>query len=299
MIDFGVLPCKEYSGYVRGFYKNSSSKHLGVDIAPYEKPSQDGKTDNIAWDDGKVIRVWTGSAGGDWGNCLIIEHTYTNYKRWSGYFHFDKIYVKTGQTVKLGQALGKRGNTGKSSGEHLHFQLTKELPLGETYGDSKFNSYAIDPMPLIFYDKRYNLNLSSYFKGVLKPLPLYPTPVARNKDKKQVEVLIDYLYMRSSANGEKYNKYCKAGLYDILAEQVAGNYKWYLISESNDYQFWIASGGNRTKDIPAENELEALREANKELKATINKTQKELSEALKLIQTRDEQLARIKTITNE
>lgn len=299
MKDFGVLPCKEYSGYVRGWINTKELKHRGVDIAPFEKPKQNDKTDNIAWDDGKVIRIWTGKDGGDWGNCLIIEHIYNGYKRWSGYFHFDKIYVSVGQKVKLGQSLGKRGNTGLSSGEHLHFQLTKELSLNEVYGDSKFNNYAIDPMPYIYFDKRYNMELSPYFKEVLKPLPLYPTPVERNKDKKQVEVLIDYLFMRATPNGDKYNKYCTMGVYDILSEQDAGNYRWYLISESNGYQFWIASGGDRTKDLPIEDELEALREENKELKATILEIEKNLVEATERADTKQKQLDEIKVIASK
>lgn len=291
MIDFGVLPCKEYSGWVRGFYINTKdgTRHLGIDIAPFEKPKQNDKTDNIAWSDGKVIKVWTGKDGGDWGNCLIIEHTYIDYKRWTGYFHFDKIYVKVGQSVKLGQELGKRGNTGKSSGEHLHFQITDKLPLNETYGDSKFNKYAIDPLPFIFYDKKFNIELSPYFKEILKPLPLYPAPVERNKSKKQVEVLINYLYMRATPNGEKYSKYCTMGVYDVLAEQDAGNYRWYLISESNGYQFWIASGGDRTKDLPVDDDVE-------ELKKQLNNMTAKCKELENKLATEQGKIAQIKDI---
>lgn len=288
MNDFGVLPCREYSGYVRGWINTKELKHRGVDIAPFEKPTQNGLTDNIAWDTGKVIRVWIGKDGGDWGNCLIIEHTYIGYKRWTGYFHFEKIYVKVGQIVEQGQALGKRGNTGKSNGEHLHFQITKPLPLSETYGDTKFNNYAVDPMPFIFYDKRFNVELSPYFKEVLKPLPLYPVPVERNAKKKQVKVQIDYLYIRSTPNGEKYNNYCTAGIYDVLAEQDAGNYRWYLISESNGYQFWVASGGDRTKDLPVDDDVEELKKQLNNMTAKCKELENKLAnEQGKIAQIKD------------
>lgn len=40
------------------------------------------------------------------------------------YAHLDKINVKEGQEVKPGDVIGLEGNTGWSTGDHLHFQIS-------------------------------------------------------------------------------------------------------------------------------------------------------------------------------
>jgi lysostaphin len=66
--------------------------------------------------DGKVTLV-----GNDYtllGNCVILNHG----EGLAGlYLHMSSISVKSGQSVKKGQVLGKVGNTGASTGPHLHY----------------------------------------------------------------------------------------------------------------------------------------------------------------------------------
>lgn len=54
------------------------------------------------------------------GNYIIIEHN-NGYK--TVYMHLSKRHVKKGQKVKLGQLIAKSGNTGRTSGPHLHYEV--------------------------------------------------------------------------------------------------------------------------------------------------------------------------------
>lgn len=54
------------------------------------------------------------------GNYVMIDHGYGVY---SGYAHFSQIHVTRGQTIAEGQILGMSGNTGRSSGPHLHWEM--------------------------------------------------------------------------------------------------------------------------------------------------------------------------------
>jgi len=58
---------------------------------------------------------------GNYGNYVIIHHTPNEL--YSRYDHLAEIYVKSGQAIKLGQPIGKMGNTGRSDGAHLDFKI--------------------------------------------------------------------------------------------------------------------------------------------------------------------------------
>ncbi len=55
------------------------------------------------------------------GNHVIVDHGHGIF---TGYSHMSQIHVTRGQTVTQGQILGLSGNTGRSSGPHLHWEVT-------------------------------------------------------------------------------------------------------------------------------------------------------------------------------
>ncbi|MGW8883264.1 M23 family metallopeptidase [Streptomyces sp. NPDC055749] len=71
---------------------------------------------------GTVVKAGP-NGGGDgpaYGNAVVIKHSNGKY---SQYAHLSKINVKIGQSVKTGQKIALSGNTGNSSGPHLHFEI--------------------------------------------------------------------------------------------------------------------------------------------------------------------------------
>jgi len=86
--------------------------HYGMDF------SANIGTPVYATADGVVSRADNKSRG--FGNHIRIEHGF-NYK--TLYAHLSKILVRPGQKVKRGTLIGLVGNTGKSVGPHLHYEV--------------------------------------------------------------------------------------------------------------------------------------------------------------------------------
>jgi murein DD-endopeptidase MepM/ murein hydrolase activator NlpD len=87
--------------------------HPGIDIPNRSAPG-------VAASDGGtvVIAGWPDNYG--YGNRVVVDHG-NGYR--SLYAHLSNIYVSPGQTVSRGQVIGQMGNTGRSTGTHLHFEI--------------------------------------------------------------------------------------------------------------------------------------------------------------------------------
>ena len=68
---------------------------------------------------GKVIEAARNFFG--YGNEVVIDHGF-GYK--TRYAHLDKILVKEGQMVERGELVGELGNSGRSTGPHLHYEVS-------------------------------------------------------------------------------------------------------------------------------------------------------------------------------
>lgn len=92
--------------------------HLGTDLA--RQPN--GNVEVLAAADGTVIRV---GVLGTYGNVVIIKHVINGKRYDTVYAHLknNSTIVKKEQKVKQGQRIATMGNTGASSGPHLHFEI--------------------------------------------------------------------------------------------------------------------------------------------------------------------------------
>jgi murein DD-endopeptidase MepM/ murein hydrolase activator NlpD len=92
-------------------YSADRSMHQGLDIStPHGQPV-------ITPSDGTV--VFNGTEGG-YGKVLVIDHGYGVKTR---YGHLSETFVRLGERVARGQKVAAVGNTGRSTGPHLHYEV--------------------------------------------------------------------------------------------------------------------------------------------------------------------------------
>ncbi|TQR21039.1 peptidoglycan DD-metalloendopeptidase family protein [Psychrobacillus vulpis] len=108
--------------------------HKGVDFG------KDGNPVIKASANGTVTRA---KLIGGYGNAVTIAHVIDGKKYETLYAHLNTISVKVGQVVKQGQQIGIKGNTGNSTGTHLHFEI--HIP---SYGPGQPN--AVNPLHYMY-----------------------------------------------------------------------------------------------------------------------------------------------------
>jgi murein DD-endopeptidase MepM/ murein hydrolase activator NlpD len=99
------------------------------DRRPHEGIDLGGHVGEVvfATGNGRVITVERSFARTGYGNMVLVDHGF-GYK--TRYAHLHVITVKKGDMVKRGQQVGTLGNTGKSTGPHLHYEvLMRDKPV--------------------------------------------------------------------------------------------------------------------------------------------------------------------------
>ncbi len=98
-------------GYRKDPYTKRRAFHKGIDLgAPWG-------TEIKSTAAGKVSFV---GRYGSYGKSVFVSHGFGIETR---YAHLSKIFVSEGQELSLGEAIGKIGNTGRSTGKHLHYEI--------------------------------------------------------------------------------------------------------------------------------------------------------------------------------
>ncbi len=106
--------CAPATGYIRSkFCFRKTREHKGVDI-----PMKVGDPVYATFD-GKVRVVMGPALSGGYGNLVIIRHA-NGLETYYG--HLSRQAVLPNDLVKAGEIIGYAGNTGRSTGPHLHFE---------------------------------------------------------------------------------------------------------------------------------------------------------------------------------
>lgn len=95
--------------------KDRYGRHLGVDLAP-----KSGKEGEPIYVTGNGVVTQVGFDAGGYGRYVLVDHGF-GYK--TRYAHLSKALVVKGQEVTRGQMIAEMGNTGRSTGTHLHYEV--------------------------------------------------------------------------------------------------------------------------------------------------------------------------------
>jgi len=212
---------------------NYSRTHKAIDLT---SPADGKNAEVLAVFDGTVNRVLKSAKT---GNILEIKHIYNGYAWFSQFKHLAKIYVKKGDSVRMGQAIAKIGDTGSlATGVHLHYALFKMKK-----GSSKpVNGKEVNPRSYtyLYDDQTTDEKSAKFFKRV------YGLPVDRNVFKNQVIVRGD-LNCRKSPAGKVWGETVN-GYYDFDQKKKNGRYYWYHIGRGE----WVANVKNKVEETKGE-----------------------------------------------
>jgi murein DD-endopeptidase MepM/ murein hydrolase activator NlpD len=115
-----IWPIKGGVGHISMFFGQNENPftgqyyiHKGIDLSTYRQGDP-----IVATADGQVVTVDYDETG--FGNYIIIKHKHGYYTR---YGHMQGFKAKIGQRVQQGEVIGWIGNTGLSTGPHLHYEV--------------------------------------------------------------------------------------------------------------------------------------------------------------------------------
>ncbi len=213
----GYFPIALHFGEQYGFdslvelitHRNELKGHDGMDI---DMPIG---THIYAVDDGKI----TYADIEPYGKTIMIEHTWgTSY-----YGHLSDFKIKKGENVKKGDHIADSGNTGISTGAHLHFGIKPK----DTNVDNGYNGF-IDPQSIISFDSQEKV------LGATTHVESYPTKkvVWEVKIKKGETIQLGYSYNVPLESPELY----KIGKITFSEHDIVDNKDPSLSENSKAYE---------------------------------------------------------------
>ena len=219
--------------------------HSGIDIA-----LNVGDPIHAAFDG--VVRL--AKYNGGYGNCIVIRH-YNNLETLYG--HLSKINVKVGQEVKAGAVIGLGGNTGRSTGPHLHFECRLMYACFDPEWIFDLETYSI---------KTSFLRIDKTYFGVESSQQKANKKTQKSKLSKVDKCFENKPYISPNTLIAKERKKIKAGEIPQYSVQTQKNNS----STKAGQQFIVGNKGEKLKDIAKRFNipLESLKKMNPNIKTT-------------------------------
>ena len=228
----------DYIGIVRGY----SGSHYGVDFgwnSQYGGP----RHPIMAADSGTVSTVvinarnnypeyQQGTEAAIYGTYVVINHG-NGVETLYAHLAYDAVLVKVGDTVARGQRIGTMGNTGTSSGVHLHFEVRVN---GAKKNGLDYVAVTSDQVV------SPNTNCKDQIRYEAAPTNFVGSPVERNTDQDQIQITIQILNARTGPyRMENIAGYMTPGWYEVLETrdmrgEASNGYLWYRVPDG----YWCA-----------------------------------------------------------
>lgn len=212
-------------------------KHEGRDYGVAQGTPYHGSGDGVVVD--KQIG-WVGGGGGGWGTHYVIEYpdtlihdgnVYTIYVRTA---HMSDAPLNIGDRVSRGQIIGASGNTGTSSGPHLHLETRTGFVRNQRRGD------LIDPEKVFFWPNQTNDNQPTTPTTPTPP----PEPVLTPEQIEENELMSakdDIINAINAAKEETVSQTVEA-----LKKDAADNDDMWMGRDERDNTVWIVLFGFAT-----------------------------------------------------
>ena len=218
MKQYFKLPLK-YNAITQYF----SSSHLAIDEGWHSKKG------------GKNVPIYSASDGvvfdnfyySDTGYGVTIKCDVDNNTWFFRYIHMnEKSSLKVGAKIKRGDKVGIMGTTGRSTGNHLHFDVWK-CPKNYSFNWNDRKKYAVNPTDYVFlFDDQ---ETGETTKGITKVVGTSKI-VKRDTTKNQIEVVGSLLRVRKGAGtNQTILGYIDYGIYDYTETKEANGYTWYNV----------------------------------------------------------------------
>lgn len=241
-----------------------------------------------------------------------VDKLYIPYKKEPDYLYLTLTHmnednlrqVKKGQVLKKGTKILLEGTDGQATGNHFHITAN----LGKYYGLKKNSNgkwcYTYDksllPNEAFYIDSNYTtIKSANGYTFKEKPTDRVGTPVPRNDNNNQIEIVVDNLRVRNKGTTTgSILGYANKGIYTYLQTSNANGYTWYEIENGK----WVAYNNSwikvYDKVIPIIEKQSVVEQVNNN-QEKIDSLSKELESKNKLLQDTQSEIDKLKSYIND